>query len=333
MPFSYRTPLISPISIDHNYTAIACLDREEDPLNTKARIDLVRQNHTSLLCVRKRLGLDNRDLWRNEIEILRGLSNPHICAYVDAYIVEHPSPMACLFMEYCDLGDLHDLIDKYVMRGLVKRVPEAFAWQVFLQMIQALCYIHQGLEGWEAINRAAANGDTAGVNGWTQVIHRDIKPGNIFLQAPRSHYHSSNAYPICKLGDFGLAIDEHHPRFRPAREHTGTPGWLPPEYPNFGQRGDIWVLGAVVQTLCSPERSPEGADDALITDFEWDERENFPAGRCYSEEINEAVGFAMEEVKSKRPYARDFAVRVSRLWQRAGCVYEPLPRWALEQTR
>ncbi|KAI9765707.1 MAG: hypothetical protein M1835_007331 [Candelina submexicana] len=321
----------SNIYLDRSYTTLACLDRVEYPDGSKARIHLVRQNSTSRMCIRKTMGLENRDLWRNEIDILRALSHPYVCAYVDAYIIDFP-PAAALYMEYCELGDLHDLIDAYNQRGLSWRVPEAFAWQVFSQMVQALCYIHQGLEGWNAISRAATNGETTGADGWTQVLHRDIKPGNIFLQAPRLRQdRNPGTYPVAKLGDFGLAIHENHPRFRPSREETGTPGWLPPEYPNFGQRGDVWALGAVVQTLCSPERSPEGVDDQLISDHEWNEREWFPAGRAYGVEMNEAVGLAMEENKTNRPYARDLAVRVWNFRQRVGNAYEPLPFWAMRR--
>ncbi|KAI9713308.1 MAG: hypothetical protein M1812_006667 [Candelaria pacifica] len=328
---SYPTE-ISSTSLDRKYTVLKCLDREEDPNHTKASIHLVRQNHTSHVCVRKEMGHENRQLWRNEIDILRTFKHPYICAYIDAYIVEFP-PVSCLYMEYCELGDLHDVIDAYRLRGLYRRVPEAFVWQVFLQMVQALCYIHQGLEGWDAISRAATDGDATGVNGWMQVIHRDIKPGNIFLQAPRSREETRNSdmYPVPKLGDFGLAIHENHPQFRPSRQRTGTPGWLPPEFPNFGQRGDVWALGAVMQVLCSPERSPEDSDDQLISDHEWNERECFPAGRAYTSELNGAVALAMEENKPKRPYARELAVKVSSLSQRVGSAYEPLPLWAVKQ--
>jgi translation initiation factor 2-alpha kinase 4 len=71
-------------------------------------------------------------------------------------------------MEYCEGKALREVIDK----GCLQKDPDKI-WTLFRQILEAIVYIHhQG------------------------IIHRDIKPPNIFLDAEGT----------VKLGDFGLAI-------------------------------------------------------------------------------------------------------------------------------
>lgn len=78
------------------------------------------------------------------------------------------------------------------------------------------------------------------------IIHRDIKPQNIFL-SPEGHF---------KLGDFGIAR---------AMEHTtqataiGTPAFMAPEVAGmrpYGSTADIYSLGLVMYWLLNERRLP-----------------------------------------------------------------------------
>jgi serine/threonine protein kinase len=90
-------------------------------------------------------------------------------------------------MEYCAGGDLAALIKK--QRALLKDtkakglesghsvyIPEEMAWKLLSQLTLALLECHNRRDG-------------------NKILHRDLKPGNVFLDADDN----------VKLGDFGLS--------------------------------------------------------------------------------------------------------------------------------
>ena len=67
------------------------------------------------------------------------------------------------------------------------------------------------------------------------VLHRDIKPGNVFLDAQGN----------IKLGDFGLAR-VLSPDSQFAQTWVGTPFYMSPEQVDglaYNQKSDVWALG------------------------------------------------------------------------------------------
>ena len=80
-------------------------------------------------------------------------------------------------MEYCSNQTVRQLIDT----GQLHKSHGQLEWQLFREIVEGLAHIHaQGM------------------------IHRDLKPGNIFL----------NSSGHIKIGDFGLAISfNKHPAF------------------------------------------------------------------------------------------------------------------------
>ena len=79
-----------------------------------------------------------------------------------------------------------------------------------------------------------------------QIIHRDVKPGNIFVSSNGNY----------KLGDFGVSrVMEHSTN----GSVTGTPRYMAPEvYANrkYGHRADIYSLGMVLYWLLNERRTP-----------------------------------------------------------------------------
>ncbi len=105
------------------------------------------------------------------------------------------------------------------------------------------------------------------------LIHRDVKPGNIFLEvvsggvvsgndkdhAPRTTHHS----PKIKLLDFGLALTPTGPPITQRQVIVGTPGYMSPEQAAAGPldgRSDLFSLGAVLYHALTGQRPFPGAD-------------------------------------------------------------------------
>ena len=125
----------------------------------------------------------------NEVNALRNIQNEHVVGYYDRIVVREKKLMY-IVMEYCEKGDLQQLIRK--TRADNDRIPESAIWQVLTDMCIALDSCHP------------------------KMIHRDIKPGNIFI--------SGNGH--VKLGDFGLAREIEDGA---ASTYAGTPPYMSPE--------------------------------------------------------------------------------------------------------
>lgn len=91
------------------------------------------------------------------------------------------------------------------------------------------------------------------------VVHRDIKPGNIFLHQP------ADGSRQVKLLDFGLARDGGGGSLTASGMAVGTPAYLPPEVlkgQRADARADIYALGLIgFELLCGrkPALIPESA--------------------------------------------------------------------------
>lgn len=305
MPFNppQNHPPISPHTLDASYTPLRSLIATGGGGDSTSII-LVRHTSTHLFCVRKALrgnmsSPGARHAWREELELHRSLSHRNIVGYVDAFM-DASLGQAALFTEFCDLGSLGDLRRR--MRGGPSRIPEAFVWHVLRGVVGAVVYCHRGPPG----------GGPTGLP-WLSVVHRDIKPDNIFLQS-RPGTAAGAGYPLVKLGDFGAAIGAENPEFYAMEARKGTRGWQPPEFPNFGQRGDVWSVGAVAQSLC--RLGTVGIEPGA------------GVGKHYGEDLDECVGACLVEEKADRPYAREVALMVEELGVGSRYCFKALPPWA-----
>jgi NIMA (never in mitosis gene a)-related kinase len=130
-----------------------------------------------------------------------------------------------ILMEYVDGGDLSQAIKQ---RG-TKPFTEEEIMSIFIQLVLGLQYIHD-----------------------RKIVHRDIKPQNIFL----------TRVGVAKIGDFGVAraLDGTHDLCQTV---IGTPYYLSPEvWSNepYNSQTDIWSLGCILYELCALKRPFTGRD-------------------------------------------------------------------------
>jgi tetratricopeptide (TPR) repeat protein len=87
------------------------------------------------------------------------------------------------------------------------------------------------------------------------IIHRDIKPGNVWLSADGT----------AKIGDFGLALAVDLPRLTHEGMMVGTYYYMPPEQAMGGEvtpRADLYSVGAMLYEMVTG-RPPFTGDDAV----------------------------------------------------------------------
>eukprot|EP00466_Bigelowiella_natans_P013660 jgi/Bigna1/42360/e_gw1.63.16.1 len=156
-----------------------------------------------------------------EVNILRELSHPNIVKYYDR-VIDRTQKKIYVVMEYCAGGDLGSYIKE--KRAKRKWVSERLIWRILSETASALRHCH-----------LRDSGD--------KILHRDLKPGNIFLD---EELH-------VKLGDFGLATVLNSSTSY-AKTHVGTPYYMSPEQvteANYNEKSDIWSLGCLAYELAS----------------------------------------------------------------------------------
>ena len=131
-----------------------------------------------------------------EVNILRELQHPHIVQYHDRFI-DKKNLKIYIIMEYCQGGDLQQIIRRCIKQG--ESINEEFIWKIFAQIVSGLQYCHRRTD-LNPINRGNNTDDVACQQGPQKILHRDLKPGNIFLDANTD----------AKVGDFGLARVMNH---------------------------------------------------------------------------------------------------------------------------
>jgi serine/threonine protein kinase len=168
-----------------------------------------------------------------EVNILKDLSHDHIVRYHDRH-VDRDSGTLYILMEYCGGGDLSSVIKQAQKNN--RLIPEETVWHYFMQILLALHYCHHP----NASPRSG--GSTAEGERKAPILHRDIKPDNVFLDESNS----------VKLGDFGLSKVLTQASL--ANTYVGTPYYMSPELIQekaYDSKSDIWSLGCLIYELCA----------------------------------------------------------------------------------
>jgi serine/threonine protein kinase len=128
-----------------------------------------------------------------------------------------------MVMEHLDGEEFAVLLERR------KKIPPAEAIQYALQITDALIEAHA-----------------------LGIIHRDVKPANLFLAKTRGRA------PTLKVLDFGVSKVEHNDRRRTeTKEILGSPWYMAPEQlksaSSADPRSDIWSLGVILYELVTGE--------------------------------------------------------------------------------
>ncbi|KAG6888618.1 hypothetical protein C0992_008028 [Termitomyces sp. T32_za158] len=171
--------------------------------------------------------------------ILKDLGHDHIVRYHDRY-VDRDAGILYILMEYCGGGDLSTVIKQAARTN--RPIPEDKIWSYFLQILLALNHCHH--PNGHARTSSGGNNvyDNAGSSIRAQILHRDLKPDNVFLDTADK----------VKLGDFGLSRALTQTNF--ANTYVGTPYYMSPELMQekaYDTKSDIWSLGCVIYELCA----------------------------------------------------------------------------------
>ena len=157
--------------------------------------------------------------FRREGQLLRELNHPNIIQVLATF---EEADQHYIIMEYAAGGSLADLLRKQ------PQLPLECALGIALEVADALARAHH-----------------------LNIIHRDIKPGNILLAVDGTP----------RLTDFGLAHIAGYPPITRRGEVIGTFQYLSPEGCNrqvLDERTDIWSLGVVFFEMLAGERPFEG---------------------------------------------------------------------------
>ncbi|KAI0028441.1 kinase-like domain-containing protein [Vararia minispora EC-137] len=179
-----------------------------------------------------------------EVNILKDLNHDHIVRYIDRH-VDRDAGILYIIMEYCGGGDLSAVIKAAQRTG--RPIAEEMIWSYFMQILLALQHCHHP-NGHARTPSASDSGSITGSNATdgkekrAQVLHRDLKPDNVFL----------NESNLVKLGDFGLS--KALPQASLASTYVGTPYYMSPEVmqeKTYDSKSDIWSLGCLIYELCA----------------------------------------------------------------------------------
>lgn len=260
------------------------------------------KDHTGKKYIEKRAKkeLIQEDVVLREITILKYLSkpsHPHITRMVD-HFVDQERTKASIYLEWCDMGGLESFIEARVASD--ELFNEEDVWEWFIQLFDALTYCHYGPDPKARLQYTKPEDWQ---NGWDMVYHRDIKVDNI-LVCKGGPQGQGTGYTL-KLADFGCAVARRHiwtdVQDKKLQNPWKTWGWMPPEYPIFTGRSDVWQLAMVVGCICNVMRMPF-----------FDTKDPSPG---YSRDLANVIVSSTVKDHKKRPKADEVLQKVKEKYQ------------------
>ncbi|XP_070192476.1 serine/threonine-protein kinase Nek4-like isoform X2 [Littorina saxatilis] len=225
----------------------------------------------------------DREEARKELCIMGRLCHPSIVSLVDSFEV---SPGLLLVLELCQGGDLRSFLDNVKVKrrpesGQRVGVDEALVVTWTQQLADGLQYLHQ-----------------------KKILHRDLKPQNIFLKDKMS----------IKIGDLGIARQLVFTK-EMADTHIGTPLYISPEIYQgnpYNYKTDVWSLGCCVYEMMTLEyafHAPSRFElvGKVVT------KQVVPLPGCYSKALQGLVLSMLHKDPGDRPHASQILQSVTKM--------------------
>jgi hypothetical protein len=159
------------------------------------------------------------------------------------------------------------------------RHPNIVTAYDFGRLAGRLYFVMELLEGEDLDNRITRRGPIDEPTAWLiarqaawglahaaerGIVHRDVKPANLFLVPPPGGFALPAGVPMVKVTDFGLVLslgDAESMRLTKAGTSLGTPTYMAPEQfsdPHVDLRADIYALGATVYHMLAGQPPFDG---------------------------------------------------------------------------
>ena len=235
---------------------------------------VLSKSDNKLYAIKESSSKENEDIIKNEVSIFKQLNNesPYIIHFYDFFKGknEHNKPCLCIQLEYCEYGNIREILKKGKKLGIT--ITEVEISAIIYMVLQGINFIHK-----------------------KNLVNRDIKGRNILVGKNGS----------VKLCDFGICrkyIENGMKKFR-----GGSPYWMAPEIlkkEEYTQNIDIWALGITCIELAEyePPYSKYSPDEVLKKIIK-----NPPKGLNnpdnWSYEFNDFVKKCLELDKNKRPFS------------------------------
>ena len=235
---------------------------------------VLSKSDNKLYAIKESSSKENEDIIKNEVSIFKQLNNesPYIIHFYDFFKGknEHNKPCLCIQLEYCEYGNIREILKKGKKLGIT--ITEVEISAIIYMVLQGINFIHK-----------------------KNLVNRDIKGRNILVGKNGS----------VKLCDFGICrkyIENGMKKFR-----GGSPYWMAPEIlkkEEYTQNIDIWALGITCIELAEyePPYSKYSPDEVLKKIIK-----NPPKGLNnpdnWSYEFNDFVKKCLEIDKNKRPFS------------------------------
>jgi serine/threonine protein kinase len=175
----------------------------------------VRKRGVRLVALKKLIQTGKKDIiqmGKREAAFLRKVEHPNIVRLVDEFRLNNDY---CLAMEYCPDGDFAEILENLQnpkTDSLLAETIQSYSVQLFA----ALSHLHN-------LN--------------PPVVHRDIKPDNIFVSDGQ-----------VKLGDFGISKDQTQTLMKTV---AGSCCYIAPEVieGEYDSRADVWSTAIIIHEV------------------------------------------------------------------------------------